>query len=69
MALLKTFAAQLGDYEFSCQRQVDGTCIWRKKLLNTSGAEPEEVSLDDVPVPVLRAFSQAQVRKQVSQPA
>lgn len=66
MALLTLFVAQMGDFEFSGERQADGTVIWYRKVLNVSGAATEELeSVDDVPVSILRAFAQAQVEKQI----
>jgi hypothetical protein len=65
--LLVRFAATMGDFEFSCERESNGIVLWYKKLLNTPGAEPEQVCLKHVPSEVLNAFAQAQVAKQATQ--
>ncbi len=66
MLYLAAFAAEMGDFEFSAQRQPDGTYNWTKKLLNTAGAIPEQIpSIEDVPLPIMKAFVTEQVTRQV----
>ena len=70
MELLLLFKAQLGDFEFLCIRERDGTCQWSKKLINRPDTEREEIpSVELVPVPIMSAFAKAQVAKQASRAA
>lgn len=65
--LLNSFVATMGDFEFSCERESNGTVLWYRRLLNTPGAQPERVCLTHVPAPILGAFSGAQLAKQITQ--
>ena len=50
----------LGDYVFLIERRQDGKYIYKRRLLNTPGAEFEEIPhLDEVPVEIIRAGSLA----------
>jgi hypothetical protein len=64
MKVLKHFTATAGDFEFKCERDDDGVCRWSKRLLNTTGADFEQISLKHVPDEVLHVFSREQITLQ-----
>lgn len=69
MGLLQNFTAQLGDFEFTFVRQAADKGVWKRKMLGRPDIEAEEICLNDVPVPVLHAFTHRQVSKQAQSAA
>lgn len=51
------FTRDDGDFRFECAVQPNGTQHWTRTLLNTPGAEPEELTyVSDVPLHIRQAL-------------